>query len=401
MSYFFHIFIIFTRIFYIIGDIPEKSEYLDYLPTVHGKKEHKKQVIEPNFQVPDEKWTSNALKDIAYSLRHYKFNEWDQRYYEEKPKEHLLGYFDSFPVPILRSLHWKVYKNCENNFYKCITYLHSVITTEPFGRRDDVVTLLSKKDISNKTLIKNLNYECKEAEYNSERNTFPFDSRIEKFQWRTSASYYMCWYTMLGTPVLSMLGEACDNFANCLDPEFGERNHDPRSNDRLAFACAIYSFCPDPCCPLKHIHDHNQCNENKSNPCFNINRKKQTTKASKCTLDKKDNRNLKAIINNKWNVSCDCDIVGFTWKSQYGICVDINECLDEKNMCNNKTEDCFNTLGSYRCICKWGYQFDSNKNNCISSNVLINVDDNLRTIKNNNSIVDVMFNLLKYIDFRT
>jgi hypothetical protein len=45
-------------------------------------------------------------------------------------------------------------------------------------------------------------------------------------------------------PSLAALGEPCDNFANCLDPDFGASNGDPRADDEKPFQCATYSFCP-------------------------------------------------------------------------------------------------------------------------------------------------------------
>ena len=93
----------------------------------------------------------------------------------------------------------------------------------------------------------------------------------ERFQWRTSASYYMCWYTMLETPELSVFGESCENHANCLDV-YGIENKDPRANDAKPFACALYSFCPDHCCPMKHIWYMRDCFQSPENPCYESNR---------------------------------------------------------------------------------------------------------------------------------
>lgn len=324
------------------------------------------QVLESTFQLPDESWTSVALKDIAHYLRNYKFNEWDQRYYKEKPRDNLIGFFSYFPTPTLRTLHWKVYENCESNFYKCISYLHSVIDAAPFTRSDDIASLLNDRLIDNETMIKTLDTECRESRLNSERSSLPFDSPTEKFQWRTTASYYMCWYTMLGTPVLSMLGDTCDNYANCLDPDFGYRNWDPRSDDKLSFACATYSFCPDPCCPTKHIDHLDECLDNANNPCFNRDNS-DNFKNHQCTLERKLNRNLKDLINNRWNVSCNCKQNGFKWKSQFGMCIDINECLFERKVCDNQTEDCLNLPGSFKCVCKWNFEFNKKSKKCIES----------------------------------
>jgi hypothetical protein len=54
----------------------------------------------------------------------------------------------------------------------------------------------------------------------------------------------MCSFTMREEPSLAVLREPCDNFANCLDPEFGDSNGDPRADNRVPYQCATYSFCP-------------------------------------------------------------------------------------------------------------------------------------------------------------
>lgn len=81
----------------------------------------------------------------------------------------------------------------------------------------------------------------------------------------------MCWYTMLGTPELALFGEPCDNHANCLDV-YGVNNKDPRADDSKPFACAMYSFCPDHCCPMKHIWYHRDCFQSQENPCYHANK---------------------------------------------------------------------------------------------------------------------------------
>ncbi|XP_071637183.1 fatty acyl-CoA reductase 1 [Temnothorax longispinosus] len=81
----------------------------------------------------------------------------------------------------------------------------------------------------------------------------------------------MCWYTMLGVPDLATFGEPCDNHANCLD-EYGVYNKDPRADDTKPYACALYSFCPDHCCPMKHIRYMKDCYQSQSNPCYAENR---------------------------------------------------------------------------------------------------------------------------------
>lgn len=117
----------------------------------------------------------------------------------------------------------------------------------------------------------NFEYKKKEEKKKKYENSIDFSFHFpERFQWRTSVSYYMCWYTMMGVQELANFGESCDNFANCLD-EYGPSNKDPRADDAKPFACALYSFCPDHCCPMKHIWHMRDCFQSKQNPCYAVN----------------------------------------------------------------------------------------------------------------------------------
>lgn len=77
----------------------------------------------------------------------------------------------------------------------------------------------------------------------------------------------MCWYTMLEIPQLGIFGESCDNHANCLDI-YGVNNKDPRADDSRPFSCAMYSFCPDHCCPMKHIWYMSECFQSNDSLCY-------------------------------------------------------------------------------------------------------------------------------------
>lgn len=82
--------------------------------------------------------------------------------------------------------------------------------------------------------------ECRASAALEEKSAKPFAGPLERYQWRTSASIYMCLFTMLETPQFAHFRERCDNFANCLDykNEFG--HNDPRADDSEPFACATY-----------------------------------------------------------------------------------------------------------------------------------------------------------------
>lgn len=331
--------------------------------------EYERQLEQPVFETPDKDWIVTALRDIAYNLRNYKFNEWDRRYYNRKLENASIGFHGTFPMPPLRALHWKVFENCKTNFYKCITYMHSIIKMSPLKRQDDVVTIMNTgQSLGNGTFSKLLHSECNEALLYSEKTGAPFDGPVEKFQWRTTASYYMCWYTMLEQPDLVMLGEPCDNHANCLHPGYGPHNRDPRSDDRLFFACATYSFCPDICCPTKHFEGYSECYENEMNPCHLENSRRSLVEKV-CLMNRKDNRNFNDIVKNRWNISCSCANSGFVWKSEYSMCVDINECTTGTHTCNAQNEDCLNLPGKFMCICKWGFRYDDRVKQCRIHNI--------------------------------
>lgn len=327
--------------------------------------------LNTDYEESEEKWLGNALRDIAYYLRNHKFNEWDRRYYTEKPSD-CAGFHDGFPSPSLNSIHWMVYKNCHRDFFKCITYLHSIVKTAPFTRNDDISISVNKNVTTiNISSLRNQNNECKKALSYAEKTGLPFGGPKEKFLWRTSASYYMCWYTMKRNPALSMLWESCDNFASCLNKALGSRNYDPRSDDKLPFACATYSFCPDPCCPLKHVRIMSECYNSYKNPCYNENFESKDVSHRICRFNHEDNQYLEQIIQNKWNVTCVCQQKGFQWDSQFGMCVDINECITKQHSCDTIREDCLNLPGTYKCVCKWGYVHDKVIKKCVEKFVLM------------------------------
>lgn len=51
------------------------------------------------------------------------------------------------------------------------------------------------------------------------------------------------------------------------------------------------------------------------------------------------------------------------WFCFFYLCVDINECLLDTDLCPNGR--CENLHGTYKCICNPGYEVDSTGKNCI------------------------------------
>ncbi|KAF2881347.1 hypothetical protein ILUMI_24826 [Ignelater luminosus] len=310
----------------------------------------------------------DALKDIAYYLRAHKFNEYDRRY-EADAETAAKEYFKIFPKPPLRSLHWEVHKFCEVSFMICIEYLSQRVKATALKRADDTAVVIQEQQWDseqNSKQIDAVERECRIMLKTDNTIADPFQGPIERFQWRTTASYYMCWYTMKEIPQLKQLKENCDNVAYCLDPKYGVHNFDPRADDGVPYACALYSFCPDPCCPYKHLNSLEECWESPDNPCFVGNSAGRRI----CSLNRSQNTDFRDIVLNRWNVTCKCPNTGYEWDSKYGMCVDIDECLGGLHGCDPKREACVNLPGSFQCACRWGYARNSVNTLCEPSPAL-------------------------------
>ena len=63
---------------------------------------------------------------------------------------------------------------------------------------------------------------------------------------------------------------------------------------------------------------------------------------------------------------------GYRIDPQTEICVDVNECLETDHNCNEASQRCINTLGSYNCVrhlpCGTGYTFNSHTGRCEDNN---------------------------------
>ncbi|XP_046415817.1 uncharacterized protein LOC124177478 [Neodiprion fabricii] len=319
-----------------------------------------------NDEASDAGWDANrVIRDVAYFLRTHKFKDFDHRYYgsvSEVPRR----LYQEFPKPPLRSLHWEVHKHCAVSFKSCLKFLEEIVKLTPLRRQDDTVTVMREQSWDpekDKNQITSTQEDCELAKKKDNLTADPFQGPIERFQWRTTASYYMCWYTMLDTPELARFGEPCDNMAYCLD-SYGIGNKDPRADDAKPFACAVYSFCPDPCCPLEHIWKMEECYQSQENPCYDGN----GADNRKCVFQREDNRDFESLIKNQLNVTCACQEVGYEWSSRFGICVDTDECSTETDKCSKENMNtCINLPGYYDCMCNLGYVYSPEAKSCVFS----------------------------------
>ncbi|XP_052125336.1 uncharacterized protein LOC127749772 [Frankliniella occidentalis] len=122
-----------------------------------------------------------------------------------------------------------------------------------------------KARFQNREQVLALDKACSDLKADDEADYDGFLGPLDRFQWRTTAAYYMCTFTMKAEIALRHFGEPCDNWAWCLDWEVGPSNGDPRARDEEPFQCARYSFCPDPCCPRRSVRTLEDCVED--NPC--------------------------------------------------------------------------------------------------------------------------------------
>nr|XP_034196363.1 uncharacterized protein LOC117611947 [Osmia lignaria] len=350
----------------------------------------------PDVDEPSEDWDAEwdknkVIRDVAYYIRAHKFQDYDRRYYR-RPEDSRGRLYEEFPKPPLRSLHWEVRKYCDASFVECLKYLEGVIKDTPLKREDDTVTIMKEqkwKVENNTKQIQAVQRDCQTAQRRDELTALPFQGPIERFQWRSTVSYYMCWYTMLGVPELSIFGESCDNYANCqMEHEGG--NGDPRADDTQPYACALYSFCPDHCCPIRHIRDMTDCYQSPVNPCYAANPPEHRT----CTLNRQENQDFFSLIGNQINISCECMESGYEWSSRFGLCVDVNECTRGEHSCSiNDGEACMNMPGGYQCICKIGYVYDPGRRECVFSSTiheLLAGEKNETNVTETNNILEMV-----------
>lgn len=257
-------------------------------------------------------------------------------------------FYKKFPSPTLRDLDPKLIKQCDYSASSCVNEV--LISAEESG--------------SLQHLMKN-----------KELPTFaPFSNDYEDFRFRQTAMYYLCWYTKMEDSYLKFtVGDvSCLEHLNAVDEIPKEKRKRLVEKDELPindlrndnykndpFICANLWFCPDPCYG-REDHGNFVKSDYKvaGNPCLDL-------KNSECKWKKSANNNFKDLIRNKFNVTCDCtsERKGFHWNSQFGICVDTDECYEKKHKCP-KNRICKNTVGKYVCTCLRGYDVNPETDEC-------------------------------------
>ncbi|OWF54047.1 uncharacterized protein LOC110445635 isoform X1 [Mizuhopecten yessoensis] len=302
----------------------------------------------------------NRMKDnllvVGLYLAAHKYFEVDRRYTFSTTKYEDRKFFKHFPIPRLKKLHPTVERECNKGAFECITHIYKTALVSG--------SLASKKIL---TEHKNLKKGSIPLEY-------PFDSALEQFQYRTTASYFMCWYTELGDDLLAFEDEkGCYfNLVGIVQEAVdGKGIYDIRSEilkyeaslkeKRVSpHTCPYLWFCPDPCYgrstlgnvrPGKYLDDP-------LNPCSRL-------KDRACFWETGNNKNFEYLIKNRINYTCNCENErkGFIWSPKYSICIDQDECYNDVANCSSD-KICRNTMGSYSCKCRRGFKLNNSTDRC-------------------------------------
>ena len=201
-----------------------------------------------NLAQNDEDILKSKLRQIGVWLRDHKFNEIDQRYASVSQSAAETRYFRlRFPTPNLKYMVTSVENACLYDARTCVHQIHAVYMTTAWGKLEShdasyTEKLQKRHDNFREVAEQEIRYEG-------------FSSRIELFQYRATASYYLCHFTLQRDKDLAYFGHKCN--INEMSIEFtksypvlvkGTPSKDYRALDDEQFKCAFLSFCPDVCC---------------------------------------------------------------------------------------------------------------------------------------------------------
>lgn len=185
--------------------------------------------------------TESNVNEVAFWLRQHKLYEIDQRYTSSSRQ----NYFkESFPRVPLRQLTEPLTTTCKKGLSDCIIEIQS------FWRRTPHALLSTGNQQYKGNLTERFRNSFTKTKQEIEYE--PFQSKLELFQFRVTASYFMCHFTLQKDQVI-LKHLDCSISDAWIDPQDivtreGPPSTDYRASSEEEFSCAMHSFCPAVCC---------------------------------------------------------------------------------------------------------------------------------------------------------
>lgn len=285
---------------------------------------------------------------VGLYLSAYKYFGFDRRYIISATKDEKPVFFKHFPLPSLKKLHPVIQRACDAGFLNCIDEIYRVAKRSAILYGLDHYTLRGRP-----------------------KGYAPFKYARDMFNYRVSASYYMCWYTMREEPPLKYFGldDCYQNMVRHLYlDEIRKTGHNIRDfrikEGRKPFQCALLYFCPNLCYGKLNGNPRSlrEAMSEKTNSCVDLPNKQ-------CIVPRNNNINFEDLKKNRLNVSCHCG-KGIEWNNKFSMCIDIDECYNKQDDCWKKGLVCQNTKGSYKCRCRLGFSLNKKTQKCEMNELL-------------------------------
>ncbi|KAK8375014.1 hypothetical protein O3P69_017773 [Scylla paramamosain] len=125
------------------------------------------------------------------------------------------------------------------------------------------------------------------------------------------------------------------------------------------FGCALYSFCPNPCCGNLRESSLKNCWNRFNNPC----RLHGARGGQGCEINRQLNLNYHRLVDEGVQISCDCG-TGRRYEPAAGMCVWQDHCADTA-ACPNPHQLCLNLYGGHACRCHPDYRWREYDQRCV------------------------------------
>ncbi|MPC34884.1 hypothetical protein E2C01_028287 [Portunus trituberculatus] len=360
----------------------------------------------------------HKVHDVAFMLRAFRMVVKDTRLHiPQDEKDPLTKRFPKVRVPEDR----KVRRHCRHDFVSCVTYLSRAARRLGMSAENDLLTLRqgrrkgmcikgsrrlrifcdhrhkntkTKKEIRNAvgtllstsspkkwkkrvrpslrerlrvtkpsggyisfilSLLKKFTQKVVISSDNSSVSNSSSVDGLELYIQTVTAMQYMCWYTMHGVPYLAHLLQ-CDSSA----PNQTRPDGDSRANSYGdPFGCALYSFCPNPCCGDLQEPSLENCWNRFNNPC----RLHGARGGQGCSVNRQLNLNYHLLVDEGVQISCDCG-TGRRFEPAAHLCVWQDHCA-EPAACPNPHQLCLNHYGGHACRCHPDYRWQEYNQRCV------------------------------------